>query len=85
MGITVIMITHDMHLMLEYTPRAVVMCDGKVLRDSSASEVLTDPALIERANLKETSLYTLSQKAGIEDGTAFVQSFIDYERRRRGQ
>ena len=28
-GVTVMMITHDMHLMLEYTPRALVFCDGQ--------------------------------------------------------
>jgi energy-coupling factor transport system ATP-binding protein len=82
-GVTVIMITHDMHLMLEYTPRAIVMCDGHILKDASAAEILTDPELIAKANLKETSLYTLSKLTGIEDGTSFVQSFIDFERSMR--
>ncbi|MGL4483721.1 MAG: energy-coupling factor ABC transporter ATP-binding protein, partial [Anaerovoracaceae bacterium] len=79
LGITVILITHDMHLMLEYTPRAVVLCDGEILADKTASEVLTDTKLIEKANLKETSLYYLAQKCGIKDETAFVNSFINYE------
>lgn len=83
MGVTVIMITHDMHLMLEYTPRAIVMSEGKILADTSASVVLTDPELIREANLKETSLYYLAEKANISDKTAFVQSFIDYERKIR--
>lgn len=83
MGVTIIMITHDMHLMLEYTPRAIVLADGKVLADTKASVVLTDPKLIEEANLKETSLYFLAEKANIEDKTSFVQSFIDYERELR--
>ncbi|NLM09939.1 MAG: ABC transporter ATP-binding protein [Clostridiaceae bacterium] len=83
MGVTIIMITHDMHLMLEYTPRAIVLADGKVLADTSASVVLTDPELIEEANLKETSLYFLAEKANIDDRTSFVQSFIDYERELR--
>lgn len=83
MGVTIIMITHDMHLMLEYTPRAIVMSEGKVLADTSASVVLTDSSLIEEANLKETSLYYLAEKANIEDRTAFVQRFIDYERELR--
>ncbi|AGC69253.1 putative ABC transporter ATP-binding protein [Thermoclostridium stercorarium subsp. stercorarium DSM 8532] len=83
MGVTIIMITHDMHLMLEYTPRAIVMSDGKILADAKASVVLTDPELIREANLKETSLYFLAERADIEDKTAFVQSFIDYERELR--
>ena len=80
-GVTIILITHDMHLMLEYTPRAIVLADGHKIADTSAAEVLTDPRVISEANLKETSLFALSQLADVEDGTRFVQSFIDYERR----
>lgn len=79
-GITVIMITHDMHLMLEYTGRAVVIADGKKIADDLASVILTDDEIIEKANLKETSLYNLAEMVGIEDGTSFVQSFIESER-----
>lgn len=82
-GITVIMITHDMHLMLEYTPRAIVISDGIKIADTDSSIVLTDRQVIKDANLKETSLYNLAQIVGIEDETKFVQSFIDYERRVR--
>jgi energy-coupling factor transporter ATP-binding protein EcfA2 len=81
LGVTVIMITHDMHLMLEYTPRAIVMAGGRKIADTAAAVVLTDPRVIEDANLKETSLFRLAQMAGIENGTQFVQGFIDYERR----
>lgn len=79
-GITVLFITHDMHLMQEYTPRAIVLSDGKLVIDAPASVVLTDPKVIEEANLSETSLYPLAKMAGVDDGTAFVQGFIDYER-----
>lgn len=82
-GITVLMITHDMHLMLEYTPRAIVLTDGMVIENAPASYVLTDHKVIEAANLKETSLYQLAQRVSIADETAFVQSFIDYERQER--
>ncbi|GAU78904.1 ABC transporter ATP-binding protein [Fusibacter sp. 3D3] len=82
-GITVIMITHDMHLMLEYTPRAIVISDGKKIADTDSAIVLTDHQVIEEANLKETSLYNLAKMVGIEDGTQFVQNFIDYERQVR--
>ena len=81
LGMTIILITHDMHLMLEYTPRAIVLAEGRIIADTDASVVLTDAQIIEQANLKETSLYNLAQIAGIPDGTHFVQSFIDYERK----
>lgn len=80
LGVTIIMITHDMHLMLEYTPRAIVLSEGRLIADTSASVVLTDPDVIRKANLKETSLYNLAQMAGIDREADFVQSFIDYER-----
>ncbi len=83
LGVTVILITHDMHLMLEYTPRAIVLAGGKIVADTLASVVLTDSAVINEANLKETSLFNLAQMVGIPDGTGFVQGFINYERRLR--
>ena len=79
-GVTIIMITHDMHLMLEYTPHAIVISGGKKIGDASAVEILTDEKIAEQANLKVTSLYELAVKAGIEDPTSFVQNFIDHER-----
>lgn len=81
LGVTVILITHDMHLMLEYTPRAIVLAGGRKIADTAAAVVLTDAQVIAEANLKETSLFALSHMAGIENGTQFVQGFIDYERR----
>lgn len=83
LGVTVIMVTHDMHLMLEYTPRSVVLTNGQLIADTDASFVLTNKDVISKANLKETSLYSLAQMASIENGTAFVQSFIDYEKELR--
>ena len=79
-GITVLMVTHDMHLMLEYARRAIVFSDGTLIADAPCAEILTDEDIIRRASLKETSLYTLAQRCGIADGRAFVQRFIDFER-----
>ncbi len=76
-GITVVMITHDMHLMLEYAQRAVVFSGGQVIANDTSANILTNPEIIERANLKETSLYDLSLLCGIEDSNVFVQHFID--------
>ncbi len=79
-GITVVMITHDMHLMLEYAQRAVVFSGGKVIADDTSANILTNPEIIGRANLKETSLYDLSLLCGIGDPNVFVQHFIDFEK-----
>lgn len=79
-GITIMMITHDMHLMLEYADRSIVFNDGRIIADKSCAEVLTDRNIVDKASLKETSLYHLAQMCGIDDCTGFVQSFIDYER-----
>ena len=75
-GITVVLITHDMHLMLEYTPRAVVFHDGQIVADKSAAEVLNSPHIVAQANLKETSLYHLAMECGIDDPEAFTRRFI---------
>lgn len=80
-GVTILMITHDMHLMLEYTSHAIVISDGKKIGDASAVEILTNEKIAEQANLKITSLYELAKLTGIEDAEGFVQKFIDYERR----
>ena len=77
---TVVMITHDMHLMLEYTPRALVFCDGQLIADRSAAAVLCDPELIEQAALKETSLFTLANRCGIAPAEDFVERFIHEDR-----
>ncbi len=82
-GQTIILITHDMHLMLEYTERAVVLSDAKLLADEKSYQVLCDPDLTERANLRETSLFELAEKTGFDDPEAFVECFIHYDRRMR--
>ncbi len=83
-GITVVLITHDMHLMLEYTPRAVVFNAGRVIADKSAAEVLNSPEIIAQAHLKETSLYHLSALCGIDNPEEFTRRFIARDREVRG-
>lgn len=79
-GITIMLITHDMHLMLEYADRTIVFNSGKVIADSTGADILTSPDIIAKASLKETSLYDLAGRCGIEDSRGFVQHFIDFER-----
>ena len=83
LGITIIMITHDMHLMLEYTDRANVIADGRLIADDAPARVLTDSQIADRAYLKETSLYELAVKCGISDASGFVERFIHFEREER--
>ena len=82
-GITIIMITHDMHLMLEYTPRAVVVVDGTIIKDDSASSVLCDGDLVDKASLKETSLFDLAKKCNIDDPVKFTDCFVYSDKKER--
>ena len=61
----------------------IVFSNGRIIADNTFAEVLTDRDIVDRASLKETSLYQLAGTCGIADGTGFVQSFIDYERKER--
>lgn len=79
LGLTILMITHDMHLMLEYTDRAIVLADGQLIMDSTPAKVLTDEKAADRAYLKKTSLYDLAVKCGLKPDE-FAERFIDYER-----
>ena len=74
------MITHDMHLMLEYTTRALVVCDGRLLADATPVAVLTDEKLIQAASLKETSLFTFAKALGFGKSLLFTEKFVAYDR-----
>jgi len=78
-GKTIIFITHDMHLAIENTDRAIVFADGKIIADESVYSVLSNDEIIDRANLKQTSLYRLAKKLDIPP-EKFIEHFIRYER-----
>lgn len=80
LGVTILMITHDMHLMLEYTTRALVVCDGRLLADATPVAVLTNEKLIQAASLKETSLFTFAKALGLENPLLFTEKFVAYDR-----
>ena len=82
-GVTIIMITHDMHLMLEYTVRGLVIVNGRLVADKQTSEILCDSNLVEEASLKETSLFTLAKRCNIDDPVSFTDCFINYDRKVR--
>lgn len=79
-GISIIMVTHDMQLTLEYCDRAVVLSGGKKIADDKPANILTNEEIIKKANLKETSLSTLAKTIDIANTNDFVQFFIDLER-----
>ena len=81
-GVTIILITHDMHLMIEYSERAVVFTDGEVVASDNPSAILTDDSLLEKASLKRTSLSDLASLTGIDE-TLFTRRFISYDRKVR--
>lgn len=84
-GITIIMITHDMHLMLEYAQRTIVLSEGTKIADDSPVHVLTNPGVVEAAHLKMTSVHELAIRAGVDRPEEFVSRFITYDRGMRGQ
>ncbi len=79
LGITILIISHDMHLVLEYTQRAVVISDSKLLADETVGKVFSQPELLNAANLAVTSLYTLAEKVDITDIEQFIRCFIEHE------
>lgn len=82
-GVTIFMITHDMHLMLEYTTRTIVISDGEKIADDTPAKVLTDQLLVQMASLKETSLYELALKADWPNPNELVDRFIEVDRKER--
>jgi len=79
-GHTIVMITHDMQLMLDYSDRALVMVDGELIADTDPASLLSNPELLVKANLKETSIFNLATKLDVNPLalTAF------YKERREG-
>ncbi|WCP69071.1 DUF3744 domain-containing protein [Vibrio tubiashii] len=80
LGITVIIISHDMHLVLEYTHRSIVISDSKLVADAPMTDVFTQPELLDKANLTTTSLYDLAESLEVENKNAFMQYFIQQEK-----
>jgi len=78
-GHTIVMITHDMQLMLEYSDRCLVVVEGKIIADDNPVTILNQKDLLESANLKQTSLYTLGQKLS-SDPVEVTQYYIEKRR-----
>lgn len=78
-GKTIMIVTHDMHLMLEYSKRSLAFAQGKLIADTTPIKLLTNTDLVERASLKRTSLFELAKHYDLADPNAFVQAYIDSE------
>lgn len=84
-GLTILMISHDMHLIEEYTDRSLVICDKKILAYTTPANLFANEALIDQANLSQTSLYKLGKKLKNTSPLDFIEGFIAYERRKRDE
>lgn len=84
-GKTIMIITHDMHLMMEYTDRSLVFAKGRLIADTTPVALLTDEKLIEQASLRQVSLFDLAQHYGLPDPEGFACKFAAYERERLGE
>ena len=84
LGFTIILITHDMHLMMEYTKRSIVLSEGELIADRDSSDVLTNVEIVEKGSLKETSLFHVAQMIGIDDPKKLVDAFVSHEKSERG-
>ena len=82
LGITILFITHDIHLMLEYTDKAYVFNEGKIIKSGNPAQILADRNVLEQANLKETSLHYVAEKAGI-NSEELIKTFVHYEKEQK--
>jgi putative ABC transporter, ATP-binding protein len=78
-GITILFITHDMHLMLEYTDKAYAFNNGEIIKEGKPSEILSDGKILAEANLKKTSLHYLAEAVGINPED-LIKTFVHYEK-----
>lgn len=78
-GKTIMIVTHDMHLMLEYTKRSFAFANGELIADTTPIKLLTDPELVKKASLRRTSLFELAKHYNLADPNGFVKAYIDSE------
>lgn len=84
-NITIIMITHDMNLLMEYADRCIVLSDGKKIADNIPSAILANEDIIRKANLKQTSLHEICKKCNIDQTEDFINKFITHDRSNRNK
>ncbi|MCU5068061.1 ABC transporter ATP-binding protein [Bacillus pacificus] len=83
-GISFIFITHDMNLALEYADRAIVLHEGEIIANNTTSTVLGNLETLQRANLRESSLFKLVKFSGIANPERFIELYFNVMRRAEG-
>lgn len=78
--LTIIITTHDIEAMLEYTRRAIVLSGGKIIADTSPVKVIITPSIVQKAALRDISLNKLAEHLDLADPYLFIQKFMDYDR-----
>ena len=79
-GVSIVIITHDMQLAMEYADRAIVLSAGRVIERSTVAHIMSQETVMEKANLRGTTLSTLAEKCGIEDVDHFLENYIEFSK-----
>ena len=75
---TVIIATHDMQLVSEWSNRVIVMNQGKIIRDADRSGVFEDEALLMQAGLESPQILQLSRELNMHPPCYTVDEFTKY-------
>jgi len=78
-GHSIIIITHDMHIVAQYARRVILMSEGRILADGSTSDVFSQPDVLQKAFLEPPSITQLAQSVGelgFDPGTLTVEEMI---------
>lgn len=85
-GYSIVIITHDMQLALEYADRAIVLSKGEIIMEATVPEIMADKAVMKQANLRSTTLSKLSKLLENQQESVFLQrynDFVHYEEHKR--
>ncbi|PHV69194.1 energy-coupling factor ABC transporter ATP-binding protein [Sporanaerobium hydrogeniformans] len=84
-GTTVIMVSHDMEVVLDFAKRVVILHNGKVLEDGRTSSVLFKKESLEVAGLKPPQLFEVMLRLGDDfSGATTAEEICQVIKRRRG-
>ncbi|MHB9302148.1 ABC transporter ATP-binding protein [Thermofilum pendens] len=59
---TLVLITHDTDLAVEYTDRTIVLANGEIVADGPTRKVLSDSSVLAKGKIRETSLIRLGKR-----------------------
>jgi energy-coupling factor transport system ATP-binding protein len=77
-GKTVVMVSHDMELVQDFSDRILVLAGGKLIADGPAHTILTDRQLLEQASLLPPQIADTALRLGTDFSDIFtVQDMAD--------